>query len=432
MTITFVGHGYVGLVTACVFADFGNDVFVIGHTPSKIDRLKNGDPIIYEPGLKELLEKNLKAGRLHFTLDYKEAIAASKIVFIAVGTPPKENGEADLSIVFEVAEKIAKNLKGDFTVVSCKSTVPVGTNKKIEAILYQYKNPNAEVAIASCPEFLREGTAIYDTLNADRVVIGSSSQKAIDLLIELHKPINGKRIITDLASAELIKYTSNAMLATKISFANLISFYCEKTGADVETVLDAVGIDKRIGRIFMNPGVGYGGSCLPKDVMALINIGKNLGIDPGFLEAIEKVNLQTRKNFLAKILENTNEKNIAIWGLSFKPDTDDIRFASSLYLIEKLLGNGFKINVYDPAAMENVRKTFGDKINYSKDPYEAVKNVSSLAILTEWNEFKQIDLLKVKRLMKCPLIFDGRNIYPTDTVKALGFKYFSIGRQPVK
>ncbi len=432
MTITFIGHGYVGLVTACVFADFGNDVFVIGHTPSKIERLKKGDPIIYEPGLKELLEKNLKAGRLHFTLDYQEAIANSKIVFIAVGTPPKENGEADLSIVFEVAEKIAKNLGRDFTVVTCKSTVPVGTNKKIETILYKYKNPEAEVAIASCPEFLREGTAIYDTLNADRVVIGSPSQKAIDLLIELHKPINGKRIITDLASAELIKYTSNAMLATKISFANLISFYCEKTGADVETVLDAVGMDKRIGRIFMNPGVGYGGSCLPKDVMALINIGKNIGIDPTFLEAVEKVNLQTRKNFLAKILENTNEKDIAIWGLSFKPDTDDIRFASSLYLIEKLVEKGFRINVYDPVAVENIKKTFGNKINYFKDPYEAVKNVSALAILTEWNEFKQIDLLKVKKLMKFPLIFDGRNIYPNETVKSLGFKYFSVGRQPVK
>ncbi|MDO8609687.1 MAG: UDP-glucose/GDP-mannose dehydrogenase family protein, partial [bacterium] len=353
MIITFIGHGYVGLVTACVFADFGNDVWVIGHTEEKIKRLISGDPIIYEPGLKELLEKNLKANRIHFTLDYKDAIPNSEIVFIAVGTPPKETGEADLSAVLAVGENIAKNLKKPFTVVSCKSTVPVGTNKKIEEILLKYKPANTEIAVASCPEFLREGSAINDTIYADRVVIGSFSQKSIDLITTLHKPIQGKRVITDLASAELIKYTSNAFLATKISFANLISLYCEQFGADVEDVLDAVGLDKRIGRIFMDPGVGYGGSCFPKDVMALISMGIRSKLNAKLLESVEEVNQMAKENFLQKILLNSKEKTVAIWGLSFKPNTDDIRFAPSIYIIDKLLENEYTIKVHDPAAMKH-------------------------------------------------------------------------------
>lgn len=428
MTITFVGHGYVGLVTACVFADFGNNVWVVGHTPEKIERLKNGDPIIYETGLKELLEKNLKANRLHFTIDYSKAIPESNIVFIAVGTPPKENGEADSSTVLDVGKQIAKYLKKSFTTVSCKSTVPVGTNKKIEELLLKNKPKNVEVAVASCPEFLREGTAIYDTLNADRVVVGSESKKAVDLLIKLHEPIKGKRIITDLASAELIKYTSNAMLATKISFANLISFYCEKTGADVERVLDAVGFDKRIGRIFMDPGVGYGGSCLPKDVMALTNIGKKLGIDVQFLESVDKINKHSRENLLQKVKKHIPGKRIAIWGLSFKPDTDDIRFAPSLFVIESLLKDGKIISVYDPAAMENIQKKFATSIIYSSDPYEAAKDSDGLIILTEWNEFRQVDFIKLKKIMKSPVILDGRNIYSPETMKKFGFKYYSVGR----
>lgn len=428
MTITFVGHGYVGLVTACVFADFGNDVWVIGHTKDKIERLKNGDPIIYEPGLKELLEKNLKANRIHFTLDYSEAIPLSDIVFIAVGTPPKENGEADLSAVLAVGKDIAEHLKKPFTVISCKSTVPVGTNKKIEEILYKNKQKNVEVAVASCPEFLREGTAIYDTLNADRVVIGSVSKRAVDLLIKVHEPINGKRVITDLSSSELIKYTSNAMLATKISFANLISFFCEKTGADVEQVLNAVGLDKRIGRIFMDPGVGYGGSCLPKDVMALTTIGKKLGVDTQFLESVERINKQSRENLLQKIKKHVSGKRLAVWGLSFKPNTDDIRFAPSLFIIESLLKEGFVLSVYDPAAMENARKKFMGSITYCSEPYDAAAKTDALVILTEWNEFKQVDFKKLKKIMKTPLIFDGRNIYAPDTMKKFGFYYYSVGR----
>ncbi|MEN9328499.1 MAG: hypothetical protein RI947_1307 [Candidatus Parcubacteria bacterium] len=431
MTITFIGHGYVGLVTACIFADFGNDVWVVGHTPAKIDRLKSGDPIIYEPGLKELLEKNLKANRIHFTLDFKEAVSVSDIVFITVGTPPMATGEADLSAVFKVAENIGKNLKDGFTVVSCKSTVPVGTNKKVYEILNKEKSAGATVAVASCPEFLREGTGLYDTLNPDRVVIGTESEEAVELLINLHKPLNGKRIITDLASAELIKYTANAMLATKISFANLISFYCEHTGADVETVLDAVGLDKRIGRIFLYPGVGYGGSCLPKDVKAILNTGKNYGFDVAYLEAVESVNKAARENLLQKILANSKGKKLAIWGLSFKPDTDDIREAPSTYILDALLKEGFELSVYDPAAMENIKKIYGDKLSFHSNPYDAVKDANGLCILTEWNEFKQADLKKVKSLLKDTIVFDGRNIYTLDQMKKLGFHYISTGRQPV-
>jgi UDPglucose 6-dehydrogenase len=431
MTITFIGHGYVGLVTACVFADFGNTVWVVGHTPEKIARLKSGDPIIYEPGLKELLEKSIQAGRLHFTTEYDKAIPQSEIVFITVGTPPKENGEADLSTVFSVAESIGKHLKKGLTVVSCKSTVPVGTNKKVIEILNKIKPKEARIAVASCPEFLREGTGIFDTLNPDRVVIGSDSQEAIDKIVELHKPLPGKRVITDLASAELIKYTANAMLATKISFANMISHYCEQAGADVETVLDGVGLDKRIGRIFFSPGVGYGGSCFPKDVKALIKIGQNLKTDPLLLEAVEKVNAQAKDNFYNKIVKNSKGKRIAFWGLSFKPNTDDIREAPSTYIIDKLLAKNYDIHVFDPVAMENVKKKYDGKITFHNDPYSAVKDADTLAIITEWNEFMQADLKKVKGLMKSPLIIDGRNIYQPSQMKTLGFNYISTGRRPV-
>ena len=428
MTITIIGHGYVGLVTACVFADFGNHVWVIGHTKEKIASLKSGDPIIYEPGLKELLQKNIQTKRISFTLDYEKAIPESEIVFITVGTPPKETGEADLTAVIEVARNIGKNLKSKFTVISCKSTVPVGTNKKIEVIINRHKSKQVDFAVASCPEFLREGTGISDTINADRVVIGSDNKKAIEELVLLHKPINGKRVITNLASAEMIKYASNVFLANKISFANLVSFYCEKTGADVSEVLNGVGIDNRIGKQFLNPGLGYGGSCLPKDVKAFFDIGKRLAIDTQLLTAIENINIKAQENFLNKIISNSPGKKVAIWGLSFKPNTDDIRFAPSVFLIQKLLENGFQINSYDQEATDNIKKIFTNKISYSKNPYQAVNKVDALIIITEWNEFKQIDLNKVKKLMKNPTIFDGRNIYEPSDLKKLGFKYYSIGR----
>lgn len=428
MIITFIGHGYVGLVTATVFADLGNKVWVIGHTPEKLEKLKKGDPIIYEPGLTELLQKNLEAKRIHFTSEYETAIGESDVVFIAVGTPPQTSGAADLSAVFAVAEKIGKHLKKGFTVVSCKSTVTIGTNKKVAEIINKVKPKDASFAIASCPEFLSQGTAVNNTQHPDRVVIGSDSKKAIDLLMALHASIKAPKVVTNLASAELIKYTANAMLAMKISFANLIGFYSEKTGANVESVLDAVGLDKRIGRIFMNPGVGYGGSCFPKDVKALIQIGKSLGIDTLLLEGVDTVNNNARQNMLDKILENAKEKHIALWGLSFKPNTDDIREAPAIYLIEDLLKNGFSITAYDPEAMKKTKAVFGDKIKYAENPYDCVKDASLVAILTEWNEFKQLDLDKVKKLMSHPILIDGRNLYDPEKVEELGFTYVGVGR----
>ena len=431
MKITFIGHGYVGLVTACVFADFGNQVWVVGHTPEKLQKLTNGDPLIYEPGLEELLKKNIKANRIHFTQDYTESVGQSEIVFIAVGTPPKENSEADLSTVFAVAEKVGKNLKDGFTVVSCKSTVPVGTNLEVEKIINNVKPKSAEIAVASCPEFLREGTGICDTLNPDRVVIGSNSEKAIQRLLELHKPLPGERVITDLASAEIIKYASNAMLATKISFANLISLYAEKTGGDIETIMDAVGFDTRIGRKFLYPGIGYGGSCFPKDVMALTETGKKLGLDTALLDSVEQINKKVRENYIQKVKSNVKGKKIGIWGLSFKPFTDDIRFAPSVYIIEELLKDGYEIISFDPAAMENVKKIIGNKIEYANSIYEVPEKADALLILTEWNEFKQADLSKVMGLMNTPLIIDGRNLYQPEHMQKLGFTYVSTGRKSV-
>lgn len=428
MTITFIGHGYVGLVTATVFADLGNKVWVIGHTPEKLERLKKGDPIIYEPGLEELLKKNLETKRIHFTTDYGQAVGESDVVFIAVGTPPQTSGAADLSAVFTVAEKIGKHLKKGFTVVSCKSTVTIGTNKKVAEIIEKVKPADAEFAIASCPEFLSQGTALANTQYPDRVVIGSDSKRAIDLMLALHEPINAPKVITNLASAELIKYTANAMLAMKISFANLIALYSEKAGADVDSVLDAVGMDKRIGRIFMNPGVGYGGSCFPKDVKALIQIGKSLGVNTMLLEGVDTVNSDARQNVLTKIMDNARDKHIALWGLSFKPNTDDIREAPAIYLIEDLLSNGFTISVYDPEAMKKTKAIFGDKIMYAENPYACVKDASLLAVLTEWNEFKQLDLQKVKELMSEPVMIDGRNIYNPEKVKKMGFNYLGVGK----
>jgi UDPglucose 6-dehydrogenase len=352
-------------------------------------------------------------------------------VFIAVGTPPKQSGEADLSTVFHVAESIGKHLKNGFTVVSCKSTVPVGTNKKVEQIIQDIKQPEAEIAMVSCPEFLREGSALTDTFNPDRIVLGSDSKKALTVMTELHKPITGKRVIVDIPSAELIKYTSNAMLATKISFANLISFYCEKTDADVEMVLDAVGLDKRIGRIFLSPGVGYGGSCFPKDVQALMNTGNDLGIDTTLLNAVEEINKTAQENFVNKVLSSAKGKKIAMWGLAFKPNTDDIRFAPSHTLIKALLQKGYQISAYDPAAMENMKSIYGTDISFMESPYQVVHDADALCILTEWNEFMQADLGYVKKEMRHPLIIDGRNIYVPEKMRKLGFDYIPTGRQAI-
>ena len=442
MTITFIGHGYVGLVTAAVFADLGNTVWVVGHTPEKVENLKKGIIPIYEPGLEELVKRNLKAGRLLFTLDYKPAIAESDVVFIAVGTPPKPTGEADLAVVFDVAEKVGAHLDG-YTVVITKSTVPVGTNKVVQGIIAKVKPAKASFDVASVPEFLREGQAISDTFHPDRTVIGTDSQRAQDLLVELHKPIatedtktvGKKLVLTNIETAEMIKYASNAFLATKISFANAIAHISELTGADGKEVLEAIGLDKRIGTAFLNAGAGYGGSCFPKDVKALIAIADQHDYDFKLLKEVEAINKQAMHSVVQKTKKllggDLSGKTVAVLGLSFKPDTDDMRDAPSLVVIEELSKEGAMLRVYDPIAMGNAKQILAKKkINavFCKDAYDAVTDADLTIVMTEWNEFRQLDLTKLKTHMKQPFLIDGRNIYEPQTARDLGFTFLGIGR----
>ena len=430
MTITFVGHGYVGLVTASIFADLGNTVWVIGHTKEKVENLKKGIIPIYEPGLEEIVKRNVKAGRLLFTLDYEEAIPASEIVFIAVGTPPKETGDADLSVVYEVAEKVGKNLEG-YTVVVTKSTVPVGTNMEVKKIIEKAKQPKAEFDVASTPEFLREGQAISDTRHPDRIVIGTENNRAQELLIKLHKPLDGKLVLTNVKTAEMIKYAANAFLATKISFANSIAQLSEKVDADGLKVLEGIGFDKRIGNHFLSPGPGYGGSCFPKDVKALIAIAKNHNYDYKLLKEVENINVLAMHNIVDKSKKLLNgsvdDKQIGILGLSFKPDTDDMRDAPSITIIKSLQKQGAKIKAFDPISMENAKKIFKD-VTFCEDAYETAKDSDLLIIMTEWNEFRQLDLKKILVLLKNKKIIDARNIYDPKTMKDLGFEYLGVGR----
>lgn len=431
MTITFIGHGYVGLVSAAVFADLGNTVWVIGRTAEKIENLKKGIIPIYEPRLEELVRRNIAAKRLLFTLEYKKAIPNSSVIFIAVGTPPKTNGEADLSTVFEVAKKIGQNLSHNYTVVATKSTVPISTNKKIKEIIISQKPKKANFDVASVPEFLREGQAISDTLSPDRIVIGTEFKRSEDLLVRLHKPLDGQFVLTDVRSAEMIKYVSNAFLATKISFANAVAKLCELTDADGLRVLEAVGLDKRIGREFLNAGAGYGGSCFPKDVKALIAIAKQYSYDFDLLKDVEVINREAMIEIFKKakslLGNNVKGKTIGILGLAFKPNTDDMRDASSIAIINNFKEEKAKIKAYDPVAMKNAKKVLKN-IEFASDPYSVAKGSDILIILTEWNEFKELDLQKVKKLMKKPFLVDGRNIYDPKILKKLGFTYKGVGR----
>lgn len=429
MTITFVGHGYVGLVTASVFADLGNTVWVIGHTKEKIENLKKGILPIYEPGLEEIVKRNVKAKRLLFTLDYKESIPNSEIVFIAVGTPSTKMGDADLSIVLKVAGEVGRNLK-NYTVIATKSTVPVGTYRKIKQIVDEVKSAKTKFDIASVPEFLREGTAISDTLNPDRVVLGTDSAKAREILIELHKPIKAPFVLTTLATAELIKYASNSFLATKISYANSIAKLSELSGANALQVLAGVGMDKRIGKHFLSPGPGYGGSCFPKDVRALISIAKDYDYSFSLLEEVERINDRAKRDIVQKarrLLTDVRGKTIAILGLAFKPDTDDMRDAPAITIIELLQKDGAKIRAYDPQAAKNAVRLLTDVV-FCRDPYDAVTKADLTIIITEWNEFKEMNLKKVKGLMKTPSLIDGRNIYDPQELKEMGFRYTGVGR----
>lgn len=429
MKISFIGHGYVGLVTAAVFADLGNTVYVVGRTQEKIEKLKKGHMPFYEPGLEEVVKRNMSAHRLIFTLDYAQAIPQSEVVFIAVGTPPKPTGEADLTSVFAAAESVGKHLDG-YTVVSTKSTVPPGTNRKVGEIISKVKPDKAEFDIASVPEFLREGTAVGDTMHPDRIVIGTDNERAQKMLIELHKSIKAPVVTANVETAEMIKYASNSLLSTKISFANALAFLSEKVGADVEKVLEGVGLDRRLGRSFLYPGVGYGGSCFPKDVKALIAIADELGYDFKLLKEVDHVNEQASEFFIQKLkkeLAPAKGKTVGILGLAFKPDTDDMREAPSVKIITALQKMGVKIKAYDPVAMGNAKQILKDVVYYTS-VFDVTKDADAIVVVTEWNEFRQLDLSKVKSLMKSPVIFDGRNIYDPMMVKKLGFTYHGVGR----
>lgn len=429
MVLTFIGHGYVGLVTAAIFADLGNKVYVIGHTPEKIENLKKGILPIYEPGLEEIVKRNVAEGRLLFTLDYAPSVPESDVVFIAVGTPPQKTGDAELKTVFEVTEKVAKHLK-DYTVVVTKSTVPPGTNQKIKRIIEENIPKESTFDIASAPEFLREGSAISDTLHPDRVVIGTESEKAEKILVDLHAPFKAEFVLSNLETAELIKYSANSFLATKISFANAVSKLSELTGADGLKVLEGIGLDRRIGSAFLSAGAGYGGSCFPKDVKALLAIAKNYDYDFGLLDEVERINEFSRRDIVKKtkkLVGDLRGRTIGVLGLAFKPNTDDMRDASSIMIINLLQNEGAKIKAYDPQAMGNAKKLLHD-VEFLNNAYEVAKNSDALILMTEWNEFKELDLEKIKTSMREPILIDARNLYDPKDLKKIGFKSVGVGR----
>ena len=432
MKISVIGVGYVGLSTAAVLAELGNNVMAADVDKKKIDGLNKGILPIYEPGLKELVERNVKERRLRFTYDNKEAIEHGDVIFICVGTPPKDNWETELKYVENVAKDVAENMSS-YKVIVHKSTVPVETGDKVKKIIKDNIKEGVGFDVVSNPEFLREGTAIEDTLHPDRIVIGADSGKAIEIMKKLYGPIKAQVIITDIKSAELIKHASNAFLATKISFINSVAKICELSGADVEKVAEGMGYDRRISKHFLNAGIGYGGFCFPKDSQAFIKIAENYGYDYKLLKATNEINEEQKKNFVEKVrkaLNGVDGKTLAVLGLAFKPDTDDMRFAPSTYIIGKLQEKGAKIRAYDPVAMDKAKNILSN-VSFCKDPYEASKGADALLILTEWNEFGEMNLKKIKSLLKNPLIIDGRNIYDLSTMEKEGFRYISIGRKEV-
>jgi len=432
MDITVVGTGYVGLVTGTCLAETGNDVLCIDIDESKIEIMKSGQVPIYEPHLDLLFQRNIKAGRLNFSTQLQEGLNHGEIIFLALPTPEDEDGSADLKYVIGVAEEIGKRIS-DYKIIVDKSTVPVGTSEKVRDAIS--KHTNIDFDVVSNPEFLREGFAVDDFLKPERIIIGSSSDKATEQMKRLYKPYvrSGNPIIVmDEKSAELTKYAANAFLATKITFMNEIANFCEKVGADVDKVRIGIGTDSRIGKRFLFPGIGYGGSCFPKDVKALHKSGKDSNYDFKILDAVLDVNAKQKLVLIPKIRDHFKNdlkgKNIAVWGLAFKPETDDIREAPSLEIINTLLEYNCNISVYDPEAMPNVERKLGDKIEFSKSMYDTLDKADALIICTEWSIFRTPDFNKVKELMRSHTIFDGRNLYDVDDLQKEGFKYISIGR----
>jgi UDPglucose 6-dehydrogenase len=433
MNIAVVGTGYVGLVTGAVFADLGNDVVCLDKDAAKIEMLRAGQMPIYEPGLEELVHRNVADGRLTFAVDLDAAVRRADIVFIAVGTPPKASGESDLTAVEEVALGIARALDR-YKVIVNKSTVPVGTGDMVRDIIQRNRRRPVDFDVVSNPEFLREGSAIEDTLRPDRIVIGAPNQQVAMTLLELYAPLERPMIITDVHSAEMIKYASNSFLATKISFINAIANLCELAGADVTQVVKGMGLDPRIGREFLQPGLGYGGSCFPKDTDSLIQTAGSRGYDFRLLRSVVEVNRERAQRFVAmvrKALDPLEDRVVAVLGLAFKAKTDDMREARSIEVVQGLLEAGARVRAYDPAAMANAKTILPPAVEYRQSSYDAADGADAVAIVTEWNEFKLLNLERLRGLMRRPLIFDGRNIYEPERMRRLGFEYHSIGRRPV-
>jgi len=435
MKIAVVGTGYVGLVTGTCFAETGNDVTCIDIDKSKVDKLSSGQITIYEPGLEKIFLRNQKEGRLHFTTSLVDGIKEAQIIFLALPTPPGEDGSADLKYILGVANDLGKIIT-EYKVIIDKSTVPVGTADKVTAAIA--KNAKVEFDVVSNPEFLREGVAVDDFMKPDRVVIGTTSEKAIKILNDLYAPFvrQGNPIIfMDEKSAELTKYAANSFLATKITFMNEIAQLCEKLGADVDMVRKGIGSDERIGRRFLFPGIGYGGSCFPKDVQALARSSSEVNYEFKILEAVMDVNEKQKLHLLPKIKSyfknNVKGKKIALWGLAFKPNTDDIREAPALYIIDALLAEGATVVAFDPEAMSNVKQVVGNKIEYTENQYDALQDADALVIATEWSEFRTPDFTKIVSLLKNKAIFDGRNLFDLAQMEGLGFHYESIGRKKI-
>ena len=432
--IAVVGTGYVGLVSGTCFAETGNQVVCVDIDEKKVDQMKNGIVPIYEPNLDVIFEKNIKAERISFTTDLKAAVDFAEIIFLALPTPPGEDGSADLSYVLNVADQLGEMMT-EFKVIVDKSTVPVGTAEKVEAKIRE--KATVDFAVVSNPEFLREGFAVDDFLNPDRVVIGTEHEKAIKIMSELYEPFvqsNRPIIIMDEKSAELTKYAANSFLATKITFMNEIANFCELVGADVDKVRQGVGSDSRIGHKFLYPGIGFGGSCFPKDVQALVRSGNQAGYSFEIINSVLEVNATQKTKIVEKLISYFGDlkgKRFAIWGLAFKPDTDDIGEASALYMIDELVKAGAEIIAFDPEAAENVKSEIGDKIEYAKDQYSCIEGADALLIATEWSVFRTPDFDKMKSLLKQPIIFDGRNLYGIEQMEGLGFYYNSMGRVTV-
>ncbi|MFC1674373.1 UDP-glucose dehydrogenase family protein [Candidatus Omnitrophota bacterium] len=430
MNISIIGSGYVGLVSGACLAELGNRVICVDNNIKKIAQLKKGIIPIYEPGLKELITKNMKKKRLKFTSKIKEGVRDSEVIFIAVGTPSLPNGEADLTGIEDVARNIALNMRGYRLIVE-KSTVPVETGEWVKHTISSNARRGARFDVASNPEFLREGQAISDFMHPDRIVIGVESKKARDILVSLYKPLKAPIVVTDIKSAELIKHASNSFLAAKISFINALSRICDKVGADIVEVAEGMGLDRRISRSFLSAGIGYGGSCFPKDVDAFIKICEKLGYEFELLSAVKHVNQLQKSFFLEKVRDTlwiVKDKRIGVLGLSFKPNTDDIRNAPSIEIIKELEADGAKLKAYDPQAMKRAKQILPD-VKFCQNPYEACRGCDCLLVLTEWDEFKELDFSRVKRLMKRPIIIDGRNIYEPASIKKKGFKYIGMARK---